>query len=149
MFLKVSFCWALPVVITPVGCSLWISILTSLNNVKRITSSKHHMPGMKTDESVALKFSVSFYAISDCTAFRDIFRNRPYFVYFVLHRLYVFRWDGDEPRVDIAFASLSFLNNMSKRKENNLTLVLRLASISSFSSEVFEKVKWTSLVGIC
>ena len=31
------------------------------------------MPGMKTDESVALKFSVSFYAISDCTAFRDDF----------------------------------------------------------------------------
>ena len=61
----------------------------------------------------------------------------------------MFRWDGDEPPVDIAFASLSFLNNMSKRKENNLTLVLRLASISSFSSEVFEKVKWTSLVGIC
>ena len=51
------------------------------------------MPGMKTDESVALKFSVSFYAISDCTAFHDIFRNKPYFVYFVLHRLYVsMRW---------------------------------------------------------
>ena len=148
MFLKVSFCWALPVVITSVGCSLWISILTSLNNVKRITSSRHHMPGMKTDESVALKFSVSFYAISDCTAFRDIFE-----IDLTSSTLsctaFMFRWDGDEPRVDIAFASLSFLNNMSKRKEINLTLVLRLASISPFSPEVFEKVKWTSLVGIC